>query len=223
VAVVFAYLVLAGAIVLAFFHPLHGRRRAGGDFRAYLIYFLAFFVLFCLVPCALLVLVRGDGLTALDAVGFGPGRAGRGPALAAAGLPLAILAGWIGSRDPALRRFYPFSKEALLNGGRFFRYEAAYVLLYYTGWEFLFRGILFFPLVPAIGLLPALAVETLLSTLYHFGHPPTEVAAAAGAGLVFGLVAFWTGSFFYGAILHAAVGVSTDVFIFRSVRGERVR
>ena len=221
--VIFAYLGLAGAVVLAFFHPLHRRRRAGGDLQAYLLYFLAFFVLFCLIPCALLVLIRGNGLTSLDEVGFGPGRAVRGLALAAAGLPLAVLAGWIGSRDPALRRFYPFSREALQSAGRFVGYEAAYVLLYYSGWEFLFRGILFFPLVPAIGLIPALAVETLLSTLYHLGHPPTELAAAAGAGIVFGLVAFWTGSFFYSAILHAAVGVSTDVFIFRSVRGGRVR
>jgi membrane protease YdiL (CAAX protease family) len=219
VAVILAYLCLAYAIVLTVFHPLR-RRRAGGDFRAYLFYFAAFFVFFFFVPCLLLVLVRGGAPASLSAIGLGPGDLGRGLPIVAVGVPVAILAGWIGSRDPALREFYPFSKEALHSVRRFAAYELAYILLYYTAWEFLYRGILFFPLIPAIGLVPALGVETLLSTLYHIGHPPSELLAAAGAGLVFGLIAYWTGSFFYTALLHAAVGVSTDTFIFQRFRRE---
>jgi len=217
VAWIYAYLVVACAVVLAGFHPLH-RRRPGGDLNAYLLYFAAFFVLFFLVPSVLLIFASRGAPFVLSGVGLSPGRPGRGLALAAAGLPVAILAGWVGSRDPALGKFYPFSKEALRSVRTFASYELAYVLLYYTAWEFLYRGILFFPLVPAIGLVPALGVETLLSTLYHAGHPPSELLAAAGAGVVFGLVAWWTGSFFYTAILHAAVGVSTDVFLYQRFR-----
>ena len=218
--IVFAYLGLAYLVVLGFFHPLH-RRRAGGDFRAYLIYFASFFFFFFLAPCILLIFVRGETLGSLSAIGLGPGNIGRGLPLAAVGIPVAILAGWVGSRDPALRNFYPFSKEALRSLRRFASFELAYVLLYYTAWEYLYRGILFFPLVPVIGLVPALAVETLLSTLYHIGHPPSEILAAVGGGLIFGLIAFWTGSFFYTVLLHAAVGVSTDTFLFlRFHRGQ---
>jgi membrane protease YdiL (CAAX protease family) len=214
VAIVLAYLCLAYAVVLGFFHPLH-RRKVAGDFKAYLLYFAAFFFFFFLMPCLLLIFIRGETLGSLEAIGLGWGNLGRGLPLTAVGVPVAILAGWVGSRDPALGNFYPFSREALRSGRSFAAYELAYVLLYYTAWEFLYRGILFFPMIPAIGLVPALAVETLLSTLYHIGHPRSEILAAAGAGVIFGLIAYWTGSFFYTALLHAAVGVSTDTFLFQ--------
>jgi len=220
VAIVLAYLCLAYLIVLTFFHPLH-RRRAGRDSQAYLLYFAAFFVFFFLLPCALLILARGETLSSLRVIGLGPGKIGRGLPLAAVGLPVTIFAGWIGSRDAAVRNFYPFSKEALRSRRAFAAYELAYVVLYYPAWEFLYRGILFFPLIPAIGLVPALGAETLLSTLYHIGHPRSEILAAVGAGIIFGLIAFWTGSFFYTALLHAAVGVSTDTFLFLRFRGEK--
>ena len=219
-AIVLAYLCLAYLIVLTFFHPIR-RRKVGGDFKPYLFYFAAFFAFFFLVPCALLILTRGETLSSLRAIGLGLGAIGRGLPLASVGLPVTVLAGWIGSRDPALRNFYPFSKEALRSRRAFAAYELAYVVLYYPAWEFLYRGILFFPLIPAIGLVPALGVETLLSTLYHIGHPASEILAAVGAGIIFGLIAFWTGSFFYTALLHAAVGVSTDTFLFLRFRGEK--
>jgi len=70
-------------------------------------------------------------------------------------------------------------------------------------------------LIPAVGLVPALSVQTIISTLHHFGHPPSEIFAALGAGFVFGLIAYYTGSFFYTIFLHALTGVATDFFIFR--------
>jgi len=125
VAIVLAYLVLAHVIVLSFFHPLR-RRRAGGDFQAYLLYFAAFFVFFFLAPCLLLIFVRGEWSAAsLGAIGLGPGNLGRGLPLVAVGTPIAIFAGWVGSRDPALREFYPFSKQALRSVRRFAIFELA--------------------------------------------------------------------------------------------------
>lgn len=215
--IILAYLCAAYLVVLVFFHPLH-RPRTGRDLPAYLLYFAAFFFFFCLAPCVLIIFVRGETSGSLASIGLGLGNIGRGLPLTAVGVPVAILAGLIGSRDPALRDFYPFSKEALRSRRSFLSFELAYVLFYYTAWEFLYRGILFFPLIPAIGLVPALAVETLLSTLYHIGHPPAEILAAVGAGVIFGLVAFWTGSFFYTVLLHAAVGVSTDTSIYLRTR-----
>ena len=57
-------------------------------------------------------------------------------------------------------------------------------------------------------------MQTIISTLLHIGHPDSEVFAAAGAGLAFGLVAYVTGSFVYPLVLHAATGISTDTFLF---------
>jgi membrane protease YdiL (CAAX protease family) len=135
-------------------------------------------------------------------------------ALTAVGLPLTILAGFIGSRDPALQKMYPFAKAACADGRTFAGYELSYLILYYLPWESVFRGVLFLPFVPAVGLVPALAVQTAVSTLLHIGHPDSEVFAAAGAGLAFGLVAYFTGSFFYPLVLHAATGIATDTFLF---------
>jgi membrane protease YdiL (CAAX protease family) len=103
----------------------------------------------------------------------------------------------------------------------FIGYELGYFLFYYTAWEFIFRGVLFFPVAASAGLLPALAVSTIASTLFHIGHPETELYAALGAGFVFGLAAWGAGSFLYVIPIHAAVGIATDAFIYRRAARER--
>jgi membrane protease YdiL (CAAX protease family) len=117
---------------------------------------------------------------------------------------------------------YPLAKSVLADARAFAVYELAYLVLYYLPWEFLFRGLLLLPLVPAVGLLPALVFQTAVSTLLHAGHPASEVLAAALAGLAFGLVATVTGSFLYTFVLHAAAGIATDTFLFLRRRRESV-
>jgi len=102
----------------------------------------------------------------------------------------------------------------LTDGRTFAAYELSYLFLYYLPWESVFRGVLFLPLVPAIGLLPALALQTIVSTFLHIGHPDPEVLAAAAAGLAFGLIAYYTGSFLYPLVIHATSGIALDTFIF---------
>lgn len=213
-AVLFTYLSLAFALMMTILHP---KRRASprDDYRHYLLYFASFFLIFFAVPCLLIFILARNPLQFLEGVGFTFGQAGRGIIFLAIGLPLAVLSGFIGSRDPKMRLFYPFSKRACARPPRFATYEAAYFFLYYLPWEFLYRGLLFFPVLAALGLWPALALQTIISTLYHFGHPDTEVIAALAAGFIFGFIAFLTGSFLYTVLIHATAGISTDVFIYR--------
>jgi membrane protease YdiL (CAAX protease family) len=195
---------------------LHFRslRKTRDELAAVRLYFLFFFVLLLLAPCLLVFLTSADPASTLGSFGATFGRAGRGFALTAIGLPLALLAGFIGSRDPEMKKMYPFAKAACAGARTFAGYELSYFVLYYLPWEFVFRGALFLPLIPAIGLIPALAVQTTISTLLHIGHPDTEIFAAAGAGIVFGLIAWTTGSFLYTLVLHAATGIATDTFLF---------
>ncbi len=93
-------------------------------------------------------------------------------------------------------------------------------LLYYIGWEFLFRGVGLFELEKG-GLSPlsAILITTLVSALIHtsiagFGKPMVETLSAIPAGLIFGIVAYKTKSIFYGLYMHMLVGFLTDVFIF---------
>jgi membrane protease YdiL (CAAX protease family) len=194
--------------------------RKGDDFRAFLSYFVVFFWLFLGVPCLIILFFSPEPLLFLKAIGFSPGNTGRGLMILAAGAPIAVLAGFVGSRDDKLRRFYPFSKSACQNPGRFIVFETTYFFLYYVAWEFFYRGILFFPLIPPLGLAAALALQTTVSTLHHVGHPPSEIFASLAAGVIFGLIAYFTDSFLYTIILHALTGISTDTFIYlRDYRG----
>jgi membrane protease YdiL (CAAX protease family) len=215
--VLFVYLALAFVPMITVFHHRALRARYG-DLPGTLRYFAAFFAFFLAGPVLIVLagaprpgdILRLSGLTA--------GRAGTGLLLAAIGVPVAVIAGFIGSRDPALRAQYPFAKTACASLRRLVPYEIAYLLLYYIPWEFLFRGVLFLPLIPLIGLVPALALQAIAATLYHFGHPVSEIASAAASSFVFGLIASATGSVFYPAIIHAAVGIATDSFVCRRVR-----
>jgi len=212
-ALVYLELILALTLLTTGLH-FRALRKTRDELTAVRSYFLAFFVLLLAVPCLLAALASSEPRATLASFGWTFGQAGRGFALAAIGLPVAILAGFIGSRDPAMQKMYPFAKAACASARTFAGYELAYLFLYYLPWESVFRGVLFLPLVPAAGLIPALAVQTVISTLLHIGHPDTEVFAAAGAGLVFGAIAYATGSFLYPFILHATTGIATDTFLF---------
>jgi membrane protease YdiL (CAAX protease family) len=212
-ALIYVELVAAMTLLTTVLH-FRRLRKARPELRAVRLYFVFFFALMMAGPCVLAWLSRADPVPFLVSIGWTPGRAGLGLVLAAVGLPLAVLSGFIGSRDPEMRKMYPFAKGAMADVRVFAGYEIAYVLFYYLPWEFVFRGVLFLPLVPAMGLIPALAIQTAISTLLHIGHPDSEVFAAAAAGLIFGMIAYVTGSFFATFLLHAATGVATDTFLF---------
>ena len=204
---------MAFAVLFSFFHYRRLIQKRD-DLRAFLAYFAAVFCLFLVIPSVIIFLFSPEPLPFLKEAGLSLGNWRRGLLIAGVGSPLAVLSGFIGSRDAELGRFYPFAKTACRSSKRFIAFEAAYLLLYYVAWEFLYRGILFFPLIPAIGLIPALSLQTIISTLHHAGHPRSEILAAAAAGFLFGFVAYYTGSFIYTIFLHALTGISTDTFIF---------
>jgi hypothetical protein len=127
--------------------------------------------------------------------------------------------------------------------GPFIGHFAAYFFLYYVPWEFFFRGFLLFPFAlaaekafaaanatasdaqiagiaadrgPEAGgavIAAAVLLQTIPSTLLHFGHPLTELASAVAAGLIFGILAWRTRSIVPGLLLHASIGLGTDLFI----------
>ncbi|MGB9004438.1 MAG: CPBP family intramembrane glutamic endopeptidase [Candidatus Aminicenantales bacterium] len=206
----YPYLALAFTLLATVF----SRRRLAArsdEFKATLLYFAFFFLLLFALPVLAVLLTDRNSLDFLGRVGLRVGNWRLGLGLAAAAVPLALAGALVSGRDPLMRDYYPFSKAACLSPKRLALYETSYFFLYYWPWEFAFRGVLFFPLVGALGLVPALAVQTLLSTLYHIGHPDTEIAAALAAGFLFGLIAYFTRSILYTAAIHALFGLTTDV------------
>lgn len=157
------------------------------------------------------LLARMTGLP-LRALGLGRGRWRAGLAWLAVGIPLAVLAGWIGSRSPDVRAVYPLD-AGLTAAPSAFIPHALQQFLYFGAWEVLFRGVLLFGLRDRLGGGIANLLQTALSVVAHFGRAFDETLAALPAGLLFGWVDLRVRSVWYVAVIHWVVGVSLDWFI----------
>lgn len=97
-------------------------------------------------------------------------------------------------------------------------YFVSYIL-YYFGWEFLFRGIALKNTKEKLGIIGAILFSTLISSLIHtsiggFGKPMIETLSAIPAGLIFGFITYKSNSIYYSLYTHILVGILTDIFIF---------
>ncbi len=120
---------------------------------------------------------------------------------------------YLSSKMPDVRLEYPMAKSLLNDTSNLLLYESAYVLLYYTAWEFFFRGFLLFGLRERFGDFNAILIQTISSCLVHIGKPEGEIIGSIIVGIIFGVVALRTRSIWYVFLIHAAIGVLTDIFI----------
>jgi membrane protease YdiL (CAAX protease family) len=128
------------------------------------------------------------------------------------GVPIALAAGWIGAQSPEVAAVYPLGGRLAPDAGAFAVHAGAY-LLYYLGFEYLFRGFLLFGTQDELGALGANLLQACLATAFHFGKPGTEMLAAFPASLAFGWAALRTRSIWCPLAAHWVVGVSMDWFL----------
>jgi membrane protease YdiL (CAAX protease family) len=222
------YIILLSAPVLLTLYRYHG---TAGHFGAYfpgtqaspladlygvLWQFFAFFILTFLVPVIFL-------MTRLKRppadFGFGLGDRVFGLKVLLGAIPLLVIPlTFVASGMPGVRSEYPLSRILFAHRDLVLWYEAAYVLFYYIAWEFFFRGFLLFPLAERFGGMNAVLIQTISSCLVHIGKPEAEIFGSIFAGIIFGVLALRTRSFWYGFALHAGIGVLTDLFILFSPR-----
>ncbi len=122
---------------------------------------------------------------------------------------------WIvyaGSSGVVIQNEYPLSKSTMGHLYLFIIVEIFY-LIYYIGFEFLFRGFMLFGLEKRYGALAAILIQTIPSAIIHIGKPASESFGAIFAGLVFGYLAIRTRSVLYPLLLHAIIGIGTDIFV----------
>jgi membrane protease YdiL (CAAX protease family) len=151
-------------------------------------------VLFGLVPLAVVVLAFRDR-PARYGVAVGDWRAGAALVLIGCALMTPIVL-WFATL-PDVRAYYAPSAEPL----------PGLVLtnaLDLTAGEFLFRGFLTFTLLRAIGPLGVL-VATMPFVYAHLGKPELELFSTLAGGLVYGWLAWRTGSILWGAIGHVYI------------------
>jgi hypothetical protein len=219
----FSILAVSFTLLASFLNYRNLKKRFTSDYPALLTYFGFFFLLLFAVPLAYLLLVgRAAGLTpAMLGLKLGNWRVGLVSCLVA--VPLILITLSNSARDPVIRAWYPFSKDATTSIRRFVVYEAAYILLYYLAWDFAFRGLIQFSLVRLLpaglpGTIVAIMAQTLLSTVYHLGHPDSEIWGAFAVGIIFGVITAVTGSILYSFVIHALIGAGNDVYIYAAGR-----
>lgn len=218
--VLLPYIAVALTVLITVLHYSELKKRYGNA-KGMWLYFVLFFLILAAVPTFIIVFLEKDPLQILAGLGVGLGNYRIGAAVTLVFVPISLLISHFVSKTPEMKEWYPFSKEVCVKDSTFIAYEIGYVLLYYTAWEFLYRGVLFFPLLNSLGFPPALAISTALSTLHHIGHPKSEILGALLAGAVFSCIALMTGSILYPIVIHAMVGVSNDTFIYlRTYRGK---
>ena len=127
-------------------------------------------------------------------------------------LPVMVLTAFLAAAGADMQAEYPLVKSAAAVPHFLLAAEAAY-LIYYLGWEFCFRGFMLFGLEERLGALPAVLIQMIPSTLVHIGKPFGETIGAVFGGLLFGYLALRTRSIWTPLLLHAVLGISTDLFV----------
>lgn len=178
------------------------------DWLAYTYMHICTFILFFLVPCAIILFVFKSSLAEFG-WRVGDWRFG----LKFLGLWIILITPilYLNSFMPDFQREYPLVPLEGRGFGWFVLWGLIY-LVYYIGWEFLFRGFMQIGLQPALGAFYSICVQTIPSTIIHFGKPQGETFSAIVAGVVFGAVALRTRSILWTLLAHFYTGMANDIF-----------
>ncbi len=86
---------------------------------------------------------------------------------------------------------------------------------YLFGYEFLFRGVLLFPLVATIGLWPAIAINIAIYSGTHIPKGATETIGAIPLSIVLCLLSVQTGTIWIAFFLHVAMAWTNTTVALR--------
>lgn len=179
-----------------------------GSFKAEVYTFLTAFVLFALVPWAVIRFVFHERMSDY---GWQLGDRSFGWKAAAIMAPIMILSTIPSASMPEFVAEYPLDKSAGESAGAFLSHAVMY-LFFYIGWETLFRGFMQFGL-RSLGDWNAILIQTAISAIAHIGKPSGEIYSSILGALVWGIVVFRSKSLLYVLIVHWLLGVSLDWFI----------
>lgn len=167
-----------------------------------------------------LVIAKATGGSFHRNYGLGLGDWRAGLRISALFLAVMLPAVVVASKLDAFKGVYPLAGNGafmLTEGGQatpsvklFLVYETGY-LLYFVGWEFLFRGWMLNGILLAWGRAPAILVQVAPFAIMHLGKAELEALGSIIAGVALGILAVRTRSFWYGAALHGVIAVFMDV------------
>lgn len=123
-------------------------------------------------------------------------------------VPLVLLSALTSKSDKNLRE-YPQIRNKNWGSGLLVSSALTWIL-YLFAYEFTFRGILFFVLVEPLGLMPAIAVNTVIYALVHVPKSFREAIGSVPLGVVLCLAAWQTQGFMVAFIAHCFLALSNE-------------
>ena len=157
--------------------------------------------LFLVIPVALVLVVYRQSLADY---GFRIGRWKAGLIFTAGGWILMTIIMLFVAKTPDFQAYYGLNQE---NPARLVFTNAMDLF----GWEFVFRGLLLFTLIPICGPY-AIILQAVPFTIAHFGKPELETISCIFGGTIFGYIGWRTRSFLYPFLIHWYLTTITILF-----------
>ena len=166
-----------------------------------------------LVPLLILMLLFRRTATE---IGLGLGDWRFGLTVTALYLPVVFVGTWVLSDSPAFQRSYPHLDLAARDWQVFLIYQGMF-LLYWIGWEYLWRGYMLFGTAPALGAY-AIMIQAVPFALLHVNKPPAEAFLSIIGGIALGALVWRCRSFWYAVPIHAIQMMSIDFWCTLRIR-----
>lgn len=129
------------------------------------------------------------------------------------GIPIIIM-NYFAAQRPKTFSMYPQIRAKEWDRSLIIRYSLGWCL-YLFGYEFLFRGILFIPLIDTLGVWPAIAVNVALYAATHIPKSLDETIGAAPLGFVLCLITLQTGTIWVAFVVHVFLALSNSLFALK--------
>jgi uncharacterized protein len=181
----------------------------------YLYWFIGDFFSFFILPVLVIKIILKENL---KDYGLSVGDYKAGLKIAFIFLVIMIPLVWIFSSFSDFVRTYPQLASIRDNWNTFIIFEIA-LIIYLIAWEFIWRGFMLFGLKEKFGYY-AIFMQMIPFLILHNGKPAAETFGAIVAGIALGILAWRTGSVYYGIITHACVMVSIDLITTLRFRAE---
>ena len=132
------------------------------------------------------------------------------------GLALVLpVVNYFNSKKSDTIKMYPQIRNLNWSAGLFLMNSITWAM-YLFAYEFMFRGVLLFGALETMGVYYAIALNTIIYSIYHFPKGKKESIASIPFGIVLCLIAVETSSFFYPFLLHLTLALSNDGFSLRA-------
>ncbi len=175
-------------------------------YQAVLLHYIFVFIFFFIVPAIILKYFYHEKLLHF---GLNFHHFSKGLKFVGVLLPILFLMIFFSAKTPEIINEYPLAKVQSIS---LFIIMEFFYLLYYIGWEFLFRGMILCG-IQKYSIVLLLVLSTIPSTLLHYSKPDGEIVLAIIAGFVLGYYVYKYKTIWFAVFLHWCVGILMDILV----------